>query len=185
MCQLFDIMLLVNAWGCLGSDDDSLWLDCSVILFKVNALMSLHLTSTCTLFSCFENHTDPHVCGSILQQPESRPCRNEPWSQEANAGAVPQHEQAWGHQWAADKVSFFCRCILLTSRPDVAGLWACWLLHPKNYFVFCLQGGKPVWKRSGTRWRAQHNRTATGLLRPRQHGVAAECCPPDRGGCLT
>lgn len=89
----------------------------------------------CLLF-CFENHTDPHVCGSILQQPESRPRRNEPWSQEADAGAVPQHEQVRGHQRAADKVSFLCRCIRLTSRPDAAGRWACWLLYPKNYFFY-------------------------------------------------
>ena len=44
-----------------------------------------------------------------LQQPEGRPCRDEPWSQEADAREVSKHVQVRGHQWAADEVRFLCR----------------------------------------------------------------------------
>lgn len=53
------------------------------------------------------------------QQSEGRPCRDEPRSQEADAGAFPQHEQVGGHQWAADEVRFFFLFISLS--PEVKG----------------------------------------------------------------
>lgn len=47
-------------------------------------------TSFIYLFKC---HADPLDRVPNLQQPEGRPCGHEPWSQEADAGEVPQHEQ--------------------------------------------------------------------------------------------
>ena len=44
-----------------------------------------------------------------LQQPEGRPRGHEPRGQEVDAGEVPQHEQVWGYQWAADEVRFLWR----------------------------------------------------------------------------
>lgn len=118
------------------------------------------------------------------QQSEGRPCRDEPRSQEADAGAFPQHEQVGGHQWAADEVRFFFSVLVLVlrwkgaesgSRRQLKCLMSCSVLF--------LQRGEPLRKWSGTRRRAQHHWAAAGLLWPRQHGVPAERRPPDGGEC--
>lgn len=88
-------------------------------LFKVNALMrpnalTPHCDSPCERKLNIFIVWSPH-----LQQPEGRSCRNESWSQEADAGEVPQHEQVWGHQWAPDEVRvFFFTYIFLNSVFD-------------------------------------------------------------------
>ena len=50
------------------------------------------------LFTDFKCLTDRCDRVNNPQQSEGRPCWDEPRSQEADAGAVPQHEQAGGHQ---------------------------------------------------------------------------------------
>lgn len=86
-------------------------------MFKVNALMGLgqnkwhvdYFTSKCRA-----DARDPVV---HLQQPEGCPGGDEPWSQEADAGEVPQHEQVRWHQWAADEVSVWLILNTQTSEP--------------------------------------------------------------------
>lgn len=140
-------------------------------VFKVNALMSLLESSWELELSAVPGwrcEPDPPDGVSTPQQPEGRPCGDEPRREEADAGEIPQHEQVWGHQRAPDEVRFFQTGVPLPNFcPKCSAL---------------SQGGEPVRKRSGTRRRAQHHRAAPGLLRQRKHGVAAERRPPDRGG---
>lgn len=51
-------------------------------------------------------------------------------------------------------------------------------------YILISQGGEPLRKWSRTRWGAQHNWAATGLLWPWQHGFPTECCPADWGECV-
>lgn len=73
------------------------------------------------------------------QQSEGRPCRDEPRSQEADAGAFPQHEQVGGHQWAADEVRFFFffRVLVLDLRwkgAESGGSWSVWWVVLCSFF---------------------------------------------------
>lgn len=64
------------------------------------------MTTSSLLFDDCDCPPDPCDRVPNLQQPEGRPCGHEPRSQEADAGEVPQHEQAGRHQRAVDKVRF-------------------------------------------------------------------------------
>lgn len=60
--------------------------------------MSLHINCVSVIYLFIKCQTNLNHLIPNLQQPEGRPCRHEPWSQEANAGEIPQHEQVRGYQ---------------------------------------------------------------------------------------
>ena len=113
----------------LGSHDDRFRHDCSVMYVQSKRTDGPQHNDH-IYFIYWVIVTDPHDHVSNLQQPEGCPCGNEPWSQKADAGEVPQHGQVWGYQWADDEVRSFskCKCLVRCSCSNTGIQVICFLL---------------------------------------------------------
>lgn len=141
-------------------------------VFKVNALMSLHTTARVFTFIA-SNITLIHMivlptCSSLKVVPVGmsrgvKKLMQERFPNMSKFEDISELLMKWGSSE---------RTIVVVAQ--LAGSFRIF------GFVFS-QGGEPFRKWSRARWRAQHHWAATGILRPRQHGVPAECCPSDWG----